>query len=437
MPSHVEIKSKKNLLNDFFQVDEYYVSFEKYSVGKKTNKILMSDPIRRLNFERGDAVGVLLFNVDTRSVVLVEQFRLPSLLGRRRDDPATQNGWIVEVMAGMIEVGETPERAAIRETLEETGYEIDKPELICKFLSSPGGTSERIFLYFASVSESRRSGTGKIGVGDEDIKVLPVSVNRLFEQLENGEIDDPKLAISAYWLKEHMPRIETLDPLTAEYKVAGSSGMIVGYKAGDIREVHEIDAWVNGENSDMIMDRFYGQSISARIRSMGATSEGEAILDDTIQESLRGLMGERASVDIGTVFVTESGMLSKTNDVQLIFHVAAAKGGLGKGAAIQEEHLAHCVERVLAEVEQVNNGILRRYFSNRIESVLFPMMGAGEGGLPTKTVAENMIRATVNYFNSRKNPTIKKIYFLTYRLREKNACDTVFEDYCDRKILER
>ena len=114
-------------------------------------------------------MGVLLFNIDTRSVVLVEQFKLPSLIGRRRDDPATQDGWITEVMAGMIGPGETAEHAAIRETEEKTGYVIENPELICKFLSSPGGTSERIFLYFAKVTDSRRPGKGKTGVGDEDI----------------------------------------------------------------------------------------------------------------------------------------------------------------------------------------------------------------------------------------------------------------------------
>ncbi|MGH6671465.1 MAG: NUDIX domain-containing protein [Xanthobacteraceae bacterium] len=76
------------------------------------------------------------------------------MLGRRRDQPATQDGWIVEVMAGMIRPDDTPDDTAIRETEEETGYVIDSPKLICKFLSSPGGTSERIFLYFATVTDS-------------------------------------------------------------------------------------------------------------------------------------------------------------------------------------------------------------------------------------------------------------------------------------------
>ena len=55
----VEIKSEKRLLDDFFKIDEYSVSHEQYD-GK------MSADQRRLNFERGDAVAVLLLNVDTR-----------------------------------------------------------------------------------------------------------------------------------------------------------------------------------------------------------------------------------------------------------------------------------------------------------------------------------------------------------------------------------
>ena len=128
-----------------------------------------------------------------------------------------------------------------------------------------------------------------------------------------------------------MARIETLDPDSVKYEVVGRPGLIVGYKMGDIKYVKGVDVWVNGENSDMTMDRFIGRSISARIRSMGANKKGGSIVDDTIQESLRGLMGERANVDIGTVFITESGMLRSTHDVQRIFHVAAVKGGLGEG----------------------------------------------------------------------------------------------------------
>ncbi|MGA7787380.1 MAG: NUDIX domain-containing protein [Xanthobacteraceae bacterium] len=432
----VEIKSQKRLLDDFFKIDEYIVSHEQYD-GE------MSADQRRLNFERGDAVAVLLLNVDTRSVVLVRQFKLPTLVGRRRDDPAIQDGWVTETMAGMIGADETAEDAAIRETYEETGYEIESPEFICKFLSSPGGTSERIFLYFAGVSNSRRSGwkgtsdddaTG--GLGDEDIKVFEVSVNDLFDQLTKGEIDDPKLAIAAYWLKDNMPRFEKLAPDTRSFAIRGRPGLIVGYKTGDLKTVKGVSAWVNPENSDMIMDRFIGRSISARIRSLGANRDGDSILEDTIQDSLRGMIGERAHVKIGTVLPTESGMLRGSHQVKTIFHVALVQGSLGEGVRAELKDLRSCAENVLDRVEGENRKFWRKFWNNRVDGILFPMMGAGEGGLRVDDVAGEIIPPAVDFLRSTPNPTLKEIYFLAFGLREKNACDKIFAKYCRDGILE-
>jgi nudix-type nucleoside diphosphatase (YffH/AdpP family) len=431
----------QRVFKGFFNIDRYKVRYRRYNGS--------IDECTRLNFERGDAVGVLIFNVDTRSIILVEQFRLPTLIGRQRDDQNTQNGWIEETMAGMIREGEKPEDTAIRETKEETGYIIEKtgykienPKLICKFLSSPGGTSERIFLYFAQVREALREEKSDIrGAEDEDIKVLHVGVNDLFAKLENGEIDDPKLAISLYWLKDNLTNTEigSLDPDTVEYTFVDpkKSDLIIGYKQGDIKYVDGVDVWVNGENSDMMMDRFIGQTISARIRAMGADKDGNVVVDDTIQEALRDKMGSRANVDIGVVLITESGMLRKDNGVQRIFHVAVVNGSLGPDAKPDPKDLRPCVESVLKELEYENKGISRRFFGNYLESVMFPMIGAGEGGIPNDSVAQEIIPAAIEYFKSKEKPTVKKIYFLAFRLRERDACDKILNRYCEQGVLRR
>ena len=67
----VEIRSQKRLFDDFFKIDELIVVHQRYDGS-------MSGVERRLVFERGDAVAVLLFDADARSVVLV------SNSGRRR-----------------------------------------------------------------------------------------------------------------------------------------------------------------------------------------------------------------------------------------------------------------------------------------------------------------------------------------------------------------
>src|SRR5262249_53615667 len=188
----VEIRGQHRLLNDFFKVDEVTVAHQRYDG-------TMSPDERRLVFERGDAIAVLLLDQQTRSVVTVEQFRLPALVARRRDNPAASDAWVTELVAGMIDQGESVTQAVMRETFEETGYRIENPKPIGTFFSSPGGSSERFFLYFALVSAARREGRGGGLAGEEDIKVCQIAVEDLFVRLAAGTIEDPKLAIAAYW----------------------------------------------------------------------------------------------------------------------------------------------------------------------------------------------------------------------------------------------
>ena len=196
----VDIRSQQRLFDDFFKIDELIVRHERYDGG-------MSGAERRLVFERGDAVAVLLFDADARSVVLVEQFRAPTLIAHRRDNPASTDGWVIELVAGMIDAGETAEEAAIREVFEETGYRIMNPRLLGRYFSSPGGSDERFFLYFARVGEAQREGDGGGVAGEEDIKVFQLKIDDLFDRLARGAIDDPKLAIAAYWLKDNIDRL--------------------------------------------------------------------------------------------------------------------------------------------------------------------------------------------------------------------------------------
>ncbi len=196
MSGSAVIERERRVFDDFFKIDEFLVSHEKIDG-------TMGAGQRRLVFERGDAVAVLLLNADMKSVVLVEQFRVAALVGRRRDDRSTTDGWITETVAGVIDVNETPEAAAIREAFEETGYQIRQPQLIGRFFSSPGGTSERIFLYFAEVTDADRIGNGG-GIGDEDIKIVRLTTDELFGRLSQGSIEDPKLLIGAYWLQDHL-----------------------------------------------------------------------------------------------------------------------------------------------------------------------------------------------------------------------------------------
>jgi len=376
----------------------------------------------------------------------------------------------------MVDPGETPEQTAIRETEEESGYRITHPKLISTFFSSPGGTSERIFLYYAEVRNADRVEKGG-GIDDEDIKVVEMPVEELFDRLARGSIDDPKLLIGAYWLEGHLRSRVALQLALGDQRLLGSfwtqnraavasasapvaapaaSGALttgtirfqlkdkehlsVGLKTGPIggiKGAHSVDVWVNSENTDMMMDRFLGRSISANIRYLGANKEGDSVIEDTIEEELRSAVGRRGHVRIGTVLVTTSGQLRATPyGVRRIFHVATVEGGAGRGVKADPDKLAQCVVNLLKRVDQENNHFCRLLLRKRdFESILIPMFGAGEGGVAVEEVAQKIIPPAIDYFQSTERPTLKAIYFLAFTARDRSACTTVLQRYAADGVL--
>lgn len=195
----VEVISRRRLFDDFFKVDEARLRYERYDG-------TMSQVVRRLVFERGDSVAAILLNAKTRTVYLIEQFMYPTL------DKA--GGWISTVVAGMIDKGETPEEAIRREIVEESGFAAERIEPIATFFVSPGGSSERIFLFCALVSDGARPSTGG-GVADEheDIKLIAWRLDDFLAHLLAGGFVDAKTIIAGYWLKDNLARIAPVPPI--------------------------------------------------------------------------------------------------------------------------------------------------------------------------------------------------------------------------------
>jgi len=186
----VLIERKRYILDDFFKIEEAYMRFEQFN-GE------MSPLLRQLTLERGNSVAVLVFNRSTDKLILIRQFRYPTY---RNGD-----GWTIETIAGMVDPGETPEESARRESQEETGLSIDRFEPITAFYPSPGGSSEKIYLYYCEVSgeqaKYKKSG-GLLAVG-EDIKVIELTLAEALAKIKTGEIADAKTIIGIYWLDHH------------------------------------------------------------------------------------------------------------------------------------------------------------------------------------------------------------------------------------------
>ena len=412
----VIVSSKRRVFDGFFKLDEVTVSYRQFDGTMSAEKPL-------LIFERGDAVAALILNRNSGEVVLVEQFRVPTLEKGRND------GWMIEAPAGMIRGNESPEQAVVREVFEETGYRIENPEHIATFFSSPGGTSERIFLFYAVVEDADKVAPGVGNREDgEDIRVVTMTVEDLFEHLRQAAVEDPKLIIAAHHLKDRIrtdrERPRALRSETFKFAMKSNPQFVIGIKTGEILKVEGVDVWVNSENTDMMMDRVIDKSISANIRYGGAEKEDNGTVRvDTIARALRRELRGQVYVRLGTVLETESGELLRQG-VNRIVHVAAVDGmGPGKGIRADPEAIAMCFAKVLQHVHNANRRFRRKLsLSGPDRSILVPLLGTGEGGLTPGQVAPKLVETTIDFFEGHPQTELKEIYLLAYRRSDKDAC---------------
>jgi ADP-ribose pyrophosphatase len=154
-PQRVQVIEKQRVFEGFLSIDRAVVSYERFDG-------TMSAPVTRLVLERGEAAGVLLYDLKRDEVGLVEQFRYPAYA-------AGKDGWLLEIVAGVIPEGGTPEETALREVREEAGYEVQDLDHLATCFLSPGGSTERIHIYMARVDLQQRpySGGGLASEGED------------------------------------------------------------------------------------------------------------------------------------------------------------------------------------------------------------------------------------------------------------------------------
>lgn len=209
---------------------------------------------------------------------------------------------------------------------------------------------------------------------------------------------------------------------TYDYGLRGDPGKRIGLITGDIRKVEVADIWVNSENTNMQMSRFYERSISAIIRYLGAKKDNVGnVTEDIIANELAKVMGNNLIVQPATVLVTEAGELQRTHNVKKIFHVASVHGEIGVGYR-PITNIEFCVTNALekADSEEIK--------SLGLKSILFPLMGAGAAKGNLKETAEKLIHAAISYLEATEGGTIEEVYFLTWTDVELETCKAILEE---------
>lgn len=188
--SHKDVRILENqtAYQGFYQVINYQVQYRLF-------KGTWSEPVLREVFKTQQVAGVLLYDSGRQQVVLVEQFRIGTIHGQK-------SPWLVEVVAGVMDKQDTDfEALAYRETKEETGLEPLAMLPICEYWSSPGGSTEFVKLFCASVDASQAGGVHGLTDENEDIRVVVMDVQEAFAAVASGKICNAITIIALQWLQ--------------------------------------------------------------------------------------------------------------------------------------------------------------------------------------------------------------------------------------------
>ncbi len=182
----IDIRARETVFDGYFQVDRYRLRHRLFAGG-------WSGELTREVFERGHVAGVLPYDPVRDEVVLIEQFRIGAHAAGR---PA----WLVEIVAGIIEPGESVEQVARRETMEEAGLEILELEPIADYQSSPGAVTEKVALFCGRVDSGGAGGIHGADHESEDIRVMVAPFAEIRGMLEPGGVSNALTLIALQWL---------------------------------------------------------------------------------------------------------------------------------------------------------------------------------------------------------------------------------------------
>ena len=185
MNSKFKILSKKNIHNGFFKMNEITLKYKKYDGS-------WSDEIKRELFGGAQVSAVLPYDPKNKKIVLIQQFRPGTIF---RDT----NNYLDEIVAGIIDPGETPEDTAHRECLEETGCKVKSLRSIQGYFPAPGSSESFYHLFLAEVIAPDKENIRGLENENEDILVKSYTFEKVKEKMEKNEILNGLALIALQW----------------------------------------------------------------------------------------------------------------------------------------------------------------------------------------------------------------------------------------------
>lgn len=181
--------------------DTQILSNDRYTLKKITYNYLKNDgnweTQSREIYDRGNGAVILLYNPQTGNVLLTRQFRMPTYVNQNA------SGMMIEACAGALDQDD-PEACVIRETREETGYQIPNARKVFEMYMSPGAVTEILYFFVAEYSDDMKiSDGGGLEEEHEHIEVLEMPFAQALELMASGEIKDAKTIVLLQYAQIH------------------------------------------------------------------------------------------------------------------------------------------------------------------------------------------------------------------------------------------
>lgn len=150
--------------------------------------------------DHGRAVGVLPYDAERGTALLVRQLRTPPLMAEGLSE-------MLEAIAGLQEAKD-PATCARREAFEEVGLRLGALESVVTAWSMPGISTERISLFLAPYSPTDRVGEGGgLAEENESITIVEMSLTDLAVMADAGALTDLKTLLLVQTLRLRRPEL--------------------------------------------------------------------------------------------------------------------------------------------------------------------------------------------------------------------------------------
>jgi nudix-type nucleoside diphosphatase (YffH/AdpP family) len=152
---------------------------------------------QRETYDRGNGATLLLYQPNSRRVVLTRQFRFPAFVNGH-------DGMMIEAPAGLLDQA-TPEQRIRAEVEEETGYRVGEVRKVFEAFMSPGSVTEKLFFFVAEYDAASKVGAGGgLEAEGEDIEVLELPFEETLAMVRRGDIVDGKTIMLLQYAAMHL-----------------------------------------------------------------------------------------------------------------------------------------------------------------------------------------------------------------------------------------